>query len=92
MSDEILNDMTCEVQEASVATVPRKAKRDIIRFQAEKPMAINLEHVASVSLEGKRITFEFHTKAQYVDCEDEAAASSIFELILKTWVASDVVE
>lgn len=71
--------------------VRAKAKRDIIRFTGEKPMAINLEHVTGMYVEGKRITFEFYTKAQFVDFADDAAASGVFEILLNTW-AGDVLE
>lgn len=62
-----------------------KKKRDIIRFNGERPTAINLEHVTSMYIEAKRITFEFYTKAQFIDFEDEAAATSVFEVLLQTW-------
>lgn len=66
-----------------------RKKRDIIRFNGEKPMAINLDHVTSMYLEGKRITFEFYTKSQFIDLVDENSAASIFEIILSTW-SSDI--
>jgi hypothetical protein len=61
------------------------SKRDIIRFTGEKPVAINLEHVTSMYVDGKRITFEFYTKAQYIDMLDEEAAVRVFEVLVKAW-------
>ncbi len=60
-------------------------KRDIIRFNGDKPTALNLEHVTSLYLEENRITFEFYTKAQFVDFENKETASSVFEALLTTW-------
>lgn len=60
-------------------------KRDIIHFTGERPTAINLEHVTTMYLEEKRITFEFYTKSQFVDFLDEAAAQSIFQSLMKLW-------
>jgi len=74
-----------------VPKVQGRAKRDIIRFNSERSTAINLEHVTSMYVEGKRITFEFYTKAQFIDFADEAAAANAFEVLSKIW-ASDVVE
>jgi hypothetical protein len=69
-----------------------KVKRDIIRFSSdERPTAINLEHVTCMYIEGKRISFEFYTKVQFIDFADEAAAKSVFEVLLTTW-SSDVLE
>lgn len=91
MSEEGIPEVTPNA-EMSLCTKPRSnPKRDIIRFQGGIPTAINLEHVTTIYIEGKRITFEFYTKAQFIDFEDEASAQSVFELILKTWSA-DVVE
>lgn len=84
MSEEV-------IPEISKVPEIRKAKRDIIRFTGEKPTAINLEHVTSMYLDGKKITFEFYTKAHFVDCVDEHSAKDIFEIILTTW-SSDVLE
>jgi hypothetical protein len=70
---------------------PIKRKRDIIHFSGEIPTAINLEHVTVMSLEGKRINFEFYTKAQLVDFADEAAALSVFQVLINTW-SGDVLE
>ena len=84
MTEEITPDAanTAPVQAPKART---KAKRDIIRFNGERPTAINLEHVTSMFIEGKRITFEFYTKAQYIDFADDAAAASVFEVLLQTW-------
>lgn len=64
-----------------------KYKRDIFRFNGEKPTAINLEHVTNMQLEGKRITFTFYTNAIFIDLENEEAAKQCFEQLLNVWVA-----
>jgi hypothetical protein len=65
-----------------------KNKRDIFRFNGDKPTAINLEHVTAMSIEGKRITFSFYTNQIYVDLGDDEAAKVCFEQLLDSWVAS----
>jgi hypothetical protein len=68
-----------------------KTKRDIFRFNGERPTAINLEHITHMCLEGKKITFHFYSTAIFVELADEAADASIFEALLTNWSA-DVVE
>jgi hypothetical protein len=68
-----------------------RKKRDIFRFQGEKDISINLEHVTSMFAEGKRITFQFYNTSTFVDLEDDAAAKKALEHILGVW-SSDVVE
>jgi hypothetical protein len=68
-----------------------KAKRDVFRFNGEKPTAINLEHITHMCLEGRKIVFNFYSTAIFVELADEAAAASIFEVLLTNWSA-DVVE
>lgn len=63
-------------------------KRDIFRFNGEKPTAINLEHVTHVSLEGNRITLNFYTNSLSIDISTEEEAKSCFETILNLWVAN----
>jgi hypothetical protein len=62
-----------------------KQKRDIFRFNGEKDISINLEHVTSMFLEGKRITFQFYQSQTFVDLEDEAAAKRALEQIIAVW-------
>ena len=62
-----------------------KKKRDIFRFQGEKDISINLEHVTNMSIEGKRITFQFYSSATFVDLEDEESAKRALEQILSIW-------
>lgn len=76
-------------QEAVVLKERPKTKRDIIHFSGDRPTAINLEHVTTIWVEGNRINFEFYTKVQFVDFADEAAAQSVFKVLLNTW-AGDV--
>jgi hypothetical protein len=66
-------------------------KRDIFRFSGEKPTALNLEHVTTIVIEGKRITFTFYNSVIFIDIVDEEAAKVIFEQILNEW-AGNVVE
>jgi hypothetical protein len=63
--------------------IPRK--RDIFRFNGEKPTVINLEHVTHMALEGKRIHFNFYTNTIYVDLENEEVANSVFNVLLNCW-------
>lgn len=74
-----------------IPQIRAKAKRDIFRFNGERPTAINLEHITHMCLEGKKITFHFYSSAIFVELADEAAAASIFEVLLTNWSA-DVVE
>ena len=74
-----------------IPQVRSKAKRDIFRFNGERPTAINLEHITHMGLEGKKITFNFYSTAIFVELADEAAAASVFEVLLTNWSA-DVVE
>ena len=75
-----------EVAQEVAAPKPKvKAKRDIFRFNGEKPTAINLEHVTQIGIEGKRITFSFYSTAMFVDLESEEAAKIAFDQILSIW-------
>lgn len=91
MSEEIKNETPntpspeAPAQAVEVQKAKNKAKRDIFRFAGEKPTAINLEHVTQINLEGKKITFQFYNTAMYIDLENEAAATSVFEVILNVW-------
>lgn len=71
-------------------TISFKKKRDIFRFQGEKDISINLEHVTTMFAEGKRITFQFYTNATFVDLEDDAAAKRAYEQIIGVWSADAV--
>ena len=62
-----------------------KSKRDIFRFAGEKPVAINLEHVTQINLDGNKITFQFYQTAMFVDFEEQGAAEKAFNTILKVW-------
>lgn len=67
------------------------SKRPIFRFNGETPTALNLEHVTSMTIQGKRITFNFYSNQIYIDMEDEEAAKMCFENLLNAW-ADDVTE
>ena len=88
------NNMTTKpainVVNAPNVTLPnRKAKRDILRFDGEKPTAINLEHVTNIFIEGKKITFQYQTTATYIELLDDDAASYVFQSILNFWAGED---
>jgi hypothetical protein len=94
MSEEVKNETPNQIPciEAAPQPVgeaeqkPRvKSKRDIFRFAGEKPTAINLEHVTQMGMDGKRITFQFYSTAMYIDLADDAAAASVFEVLLNIW-------
>lgn len=90
MTEETRNaDETPNDKEAKAPQKIPKTKRDIIHFGGEKPTAVNLEHVTTMYLDGKRLTFEFYTKSQFVDFLDEDAAKSAFKILMNTW-AGDV--
>lgn len=67
---------------------PQKAKlkREIFRFDGERPTAINLDHVNLMFIEGKKITFQFYNSATFIELADEAAANSVFDVLLGAWV------
>jgi len=89
MSVEITPDAGNAIPEEA-PKVRHKAKRDIFRFNGERPTAINLEHVTNMCLDGKKITFNFYSTAIFVELADEEAAASVFEVLLSNWSA-DVV-
>jgi hypothetical protein len=68
-----------------------RPKRDIFRFNGEKPTAINLEHVTNINVEGNRITFNFYGTSLSVDLASAEEAISCFEKLLNAWV-SDVTD
>ncbi len=68
-----------------------RRKRDIFRFSGESHSAINLEHVTHIALAGKKITFSFYSTSIFVELADDAAAASVYEVLLNAW-ASDVLE
>ena len=74
--------------DCEVAPGPKQAsKRDIFRFEGEKPTAINLEHVTQIVVEGKRVTFQFYSTALFIDLADEVAAKNVFEVVLNVWAS-----
>ncbi len=62
-----------------------KVKRDIFRFNGERTTAINFEHITNMSIEGKKITFNFHSTSIFTELNDEATAASLFEALLNIW-------
>ena len=73
-----------------MTAITTKKRRDIFRFNGEKPTAINLEHVTNIVVEEKRITFTFYNSAVFIDFLDKQTASSIFEKILNVWAGDNV--
>ena len=75
------------VDQACCPKAKLRAKRDIIRFNGAVPTAINLDHATTIYMDGKRITFEFYTKAQFIDFDDEDSAKRAFDIIMNTWAS-----
>lgn len=67
-----------------------KKKRDIFRFNGDKDISINLEHVTSMYLEGKRITFQFYATSTFIDLENEEAGKKAYEQILGIWSVDNI--
>jgi len=94
MTEEMQNAETAETNNstnerpcAPPCTKPRvKAKREIFRFNGERPTAINLEHVSLMYIEGKKITFQFSNSATYIELADDEAANAAFDALLTAWV------
>lgn len=74
-----------EIKEETPKAPVFKKKRDIFRFQGEKDISINLEHVTNMYLEGKRVTFQFYSTSTFIDFEDEAAGKTAYEQLLGVW-------
>ena len=83
MTEEIPLD---EVSKAPSVPPRTKPKREIFRFNGERPTAINLDHVNLMFIEGKKITFQFYNSATFIELADEAAANSVFDALLSAWV------
>lgn len=81
MNTEISN-----VDSTSPKTAVKKG-RDIFRFKGSKDMALNLERVTNIFIEGNRITFQFYATASYIDMENDDAAQKAYEKILAIWSA-----
>lgn len=64
--------------------------RNILHFTSERPVAINLRHVSSIRREGKTIFFDFSTKTQPIDFDNEDAAKSVFETLMNIWSGDDL--
>lgn len=67
-----------------------RPKRDIFRFNGTIPTAINLEHVTHMSIEGKKITFNFYNTSLFIELENEEACLSLFDVLLNSWAAEVV--
>jgi hypothetical protein len=89
MEQEVIMNEEGKVEEVKQKPAFKK-KRDIFRFQGEKDISINLEHVTTMFAEGKRITFQFYTNATFIDLEDDAAAKRAYEQIIGVWSADAI--
>lgn len=78
-----------QVDEANSApcVAPKfKPKREIFRFNGDRPTAINLDHVTLMYIEGKKITFQFGSTATFIELADDAVTNSVFDALLSAWV------
>lgn len=66
-----------------------KTKRDIFKFNGDKPTAINLEHVTMINIEGKKINFAFLMNGIAIDMESEEIAKATFDQLLTVWAGND---
>lgn len=65
--------------------------RDIFKFTGgNKPTAVNLEHVVTMTLEEKRITFGFINGGMYLDMETEEQAKNVFDNLLNIWAGTGI--
>ena len=64
-------------------------KRDIFRFEGDKPTAVNLEYINMIQLEQNRITFTFQYNNFALDLSDADMAKKIYDKIVEIW-ASDI--
>jgi hypothetical protein len=91
MSCEIISEVKNSTPEESVQQVQTqisaavKPKRDIVNFMCEQPVAINMDHVCGMRLEGKILYFDFYTKTQPVEMTDEDIAKSTFQSLMNVW-------
>lgn len=69
----------------NIEVTKQNTKRDIFRFDGDKPSAINLDHVSMMQLEKNRITFTFQANSLSLDLSDEDKAKDIFEKIVNLW-------
>lgn len=86
--DEVKNEESRQIPanvEAIFNKLLSKTKRDIFRINGERTTAINFEHVTSMSMQGKQVSFTFYTNQINIDLEDEAAANRCFEELIKIW-------
>lgn len=90
MSEEEVRECPVAVDEEAASKAKNKLNRNIIRFNGEKPAALNFEHVTNMYLDGNKITFEFYTKALPVEFADAAIAASTFDTLVTLWAENAV--
>lgn len=84
MSENVVTELL-NVDQIDAPVHKPKPKRTIVHFAGDKPVAINLDQVSIIRLEGKSIFFDFHTKTQQVDLADETAANSVLQTLMNLW-------
>jgi hypothetical protein len=62
-------------------------KRDIFRFDGDKPTAVNLEHVTMINIEKNRLTLSFQMGSLSLDLSDEGKAKEVFEKLIDIWAS-----
>lgn len=60
-------------------------KRDIFRFDGDKPTAVNLDLVTMINIEKNRLTLSFQTGSLSIDISDEDKAKDVFEKLVNIW-------
>lgn len=74
----------------AINLIKDKTKRDIFRFNGINPIAINLDHVISISMENTKISFNFQSNAVSIDLENQELANTTFENVLKLWASDEL--
>jgi len=90
MSEEnnvMLEEIPVESTPSDSMPIAPKKKRGFFRFNGETSTVVNLAHVTNMTLEGKKITFNFYSTSIFVELVDEAAATSVYDVILNEWTA-----
>jgi hypothetical protein len=71
---------------------PVRQKRDVILFtgsETQRPTAINLEHITSMSVEDNKLIFNFYANAITVEFLTPEAAKGAFDNLNNIWGGYD---
>lgn len=60
-------------------------KRDIFRFRGTQDTALNLEHITMITLEARKVFFNFYSNQIFVEFETEEGAKAVFDQVLNYW-------